>query len=137
VKVIGTAAFIKRHAEIIQAAKASASSSTEREAAVQVAQVMQILGGLAEEPTEDSQTIRRVLVATHHAIWRVRPVSHSRDVQIRVLVWFRGGAVVALLLGNKALLQELWYSAAADQAERMVDQLQRIEATKERKEGDD
>lgn len=84
------------------------------------------LQDLAEPPTQETPTLKRVQQARRHPLWRLAH-PYDRDTAVRIIVWFpdKGHAVVALVGFDKAHLGDLWYTSAAIRAEAMVDQWKR------------
>ena len=93
-----------------------------------LARASDLLGALRElraKPDEESATFKRVRQARRHDIWRVaHPFDH--DVAVRILCWFPDErpdtAVVALVGGDKKVIQNLWYDSATPRAEAIIDQ---------------
>ena len=84
------------------------------------------LQDLAEPPTQETPTLKRVQQARRHPLWRLAH-PYDRDTAVRIIVWFpdKGHAVVALVGFDKAHLGDLWYTSVAIRAEAMVDQWKR------------
>lgn len=89
------------------------------------ADLLGALRELQEKPKEESATFKRVRQARRHEIWRVAH-PFDPDAAVRILCWFpdqeRESVVVALIGGDKKLIQDLWYDSATPRAEAAVDQ---------------
>jgi hypothetical protein len=106
-----------------------------KEGGVLLARTADLLAALRElqgKPIEESATFKRVRQARRHEIWRV---AHPFDpeVAVRILCWFPeqepGSVVVALVGGDKKVIQDLWYDSATPRAEAVVDQWIRQQST--------
>ena len=104
------------------------------EGGVLLARTADLLGALRElpaPPSEESATFKRVRQARRHDIWRV---AHPFDaaVAVRILCWFPDdqteSVVIALVAGDKKMIQDLWYDSATPRAEAAVDQWIRQQA---------
>lgn len=98
------------------------------EGGVRLARTSDLLGALRElpaKPDEESATFKRVRQARRYDIWRVAH-PFDADVAVRILCWFPDGrpdtAVVALVGGDKKVIQDLWYDSATPRAEAAIDQ---------------
>lgn len=98
------------------------------EGGVLLARTSDLLGALRAlpaKPDEESATFKRVRQARRHEIWRI---AHPFDtnVAVRILCWFPDQnpdtAVVALVGGDKKVIQDLWYDSATPRAEAAIDQ---------------
>jgi len=80
-----------------------------------------LLTKLAQEPTEDSLTLKRVRQSGVHQVWRL---SHPYEpgIAVRTIVWFSGSkVVVALLANNKAEMGDVFYNSVGSRADQQID----------------
>ena len=118
----GSQEFVDWFNRVKATARGQGANSEDIEAWVQLKAALQFLEALDGVPIEESLTIRRVIRANRHPLWRVRPGGDARlQVQVRLIVWFRGDRVMIVYGGDKAGLQELWYEHAVATAEAIVD----------------
>ena len=110
-------------------------AGVKKEGGVLLARTADLLGALRDlraKPVEESATFKRVRQARRHEIWRV---AHPFDphVAVRILCWFPSEqpetVVIALIGGDKKVIQDLWYDSATPRAEAAVDQWMRQKST--------
>ncbi|MGY1726160.1 hypothetical protein ACI79J_04250 [Geodermatophilus sp. SYSU D01062] len=73
-------------------------------------------------PGEETATLKRVMQARRHPLWRVRH-PYRENLALRIICYFPNNETVVLaLLGfNKHPIGDIWYDRAAKEGEAMVD----------------
>jgi hypothetical protein len=81
---------------------------------------------LSGPPDEESATLRRVVQAKRHELWRVSH-PYRRNLALRIVCFFPDvDTVVLALMGfNKHPVGDTWYGRAATEGQAMVDQYMR------------
>lgn len=84
--------------------------------------MLEVLRDLDSEPTVETATLKRVVQARRHRLWRL---AHPflPGVAVRIICWFPGDDIVVLaILGfDKAKHGDVWYASAAARGEGFVD----------------
>jgi len=78
---------------------------------------------LAEPPTHDTATIKRVRQSRKHLVWRVAH-PYREGIALRLICWFppnTNTVVVALFAGDKARYGDVFYDSVGYRADRAID----------------
>lgn len=88
---------------------------------------LQVLQELTTEPQQDTAVLKRVRLSGRHQVWRLTHPFHPR-VAVRLIVWFppeeRDRVVVALFVGEKASMGDVFYNSVAPRADATIAQWQ-------------
>ncbi|MCU1668052.1 MAG: hypothetical protein JWP40_979 [Blastococcus sp.] len=78
---------------------------------------------LNRPPEGESATLKRVMQARRHELWRVRH-PYRESLALRIICYFpdQETVVLALLGFNKHPIGDIWYDRAAKESEALVDQ---------------
>lgn len=90
---------------------------------------LDVLAGLNAPPTRAAETadLKWVRQSRRYPVWRVSHPYHPR-VAVRLICWFPAGAdtaVVALFVGDKARIGDVWYNSVGPRADAIIDQYKR------------
>lgn len=96
------------------------------EAEVLLLAMEQELLELRGEPDEETATLKRVVQAKRHPLWRVRH-PYRRNLALRIICFFPDAETVVLaVMGfNKHPIGDTWYARAATEGQAIVDQYRR------------
>ena len=81
------------------------------------------LRALSRAPQQESASLKRVMQARRHRLWRVRH-PYRDNMALRIICYFpdEETVVLALLGFNKHPIGDIWYDHAAKEGEFLVDQ---------------
>lgn len=102
--------------------EAANTDSEQRERLDLLLAELQVLDELDAPPTEETATLKRVRQSRRFPVWRV---SHPfrQGIAVRLIVWFTDDnrAVVALFVGDKARMGDVFYDSVGPRADAAVE----------------
>ena len=116
----------KKFANWYKALVKAASTSSKAEARlVRVRALLLVLRRIAREPASESSELCLVAEAKRHQLWRLAH-GYDADVQVRLIIWWEADGVAWVLYGgDKAGVEDTWYTTAASRAEVAIDEILR------------
>lgn len=121
-KVYTTRDFDRQTEELVEDAKASKPGALAR--AKRLQDEFNYLRNLAEIPTEETATLKRVRQSRMFPVWRV---SHPYDAEtaMRMICWFDDESaeiVVALFANDKLNMGDVFYDSVGSRADATIEQ---------------
>jgi len=87
-----------------------------------IAAGLEAVRGLPAEPIEENAEFKRVRQSKRNQVWRWAH-SYEEGIAVRLILWFtpEGDVVVALFVGEKARIGDVWYDSVGSRADTLIE----------------